>query len=345
MTRGLTPGMSRIGELDLPDRLSPTLPRWVTELGVGLLCATSAILLRASFDALSTGGAPFAFVYPAAILATLFARWRAGAVTSIVSIVYAWFYSYPAQGSFRITAPNGGVTIAIIVIGAILTVAIAETFRRVARAATEERDRQIADKDLLLAEFDHRMKNNFQIVASILDIQRHRMEGEAKEALGVALHRVESIGRAHRHLYRGDGQQGTVQMREYIGDLCDALADALLLRGGISLHCSCDEAFVPRDRAVSIGLVVNELVTNAAKHAFSGRSGGTITVAFRNEPTGWTLIVSDDGVGISPREPTPTGADHGLGSRLIPAFARQAGGTITTESGPDGTAVTMELPG
>ena len=57
-----------------------------------------------------------------------------------------------------------------------------------------------------------------------------------------------------------------------------------------------------------------------------------------------TLLVSDDGVGIAPREGQTAGSDRGLGSRLIPAFARQAGGTVKTESGPDGTVVTLELP-
>ena len=245
--------MATIGELDLPDRLAPRIPRWGTELGVGLLCASSAIVLRALFDGLATGGAPFAFVYPAAILATLFARWRAGAITSVLTIAYGWYYTYPVRQSFHIDAPNGGVTVALIVIGAALTVGIADMFRRIARAASQERDREIADKTLLLAEFDHRMKNNFQIVASILEIQRRRAHGEAADALGVALHRVESIGRAHRHLYRGDGQQGVVQMRDYLVDLCDALAEALLPRGAVALHCTCDEAFMPRDRAVSIG--------------------------------------------------------------------------------------------
>ena len=341
--------MARLGEIDLPDRLAHTAPRWLTTIGIGLLCAALAILTRAGLDAVAgTGGAPFAFVYPAAILATLFARWRAGALASAIAILYPWYFFFPVRHSFR-TAADGGLSVGFIIVGAALTVAICEAFRRAAHAARMERDREIADRDLLLAEFDHRMKNNFQIVASILAIQRRRVTGDAAEALGVALHRVESIGRAHRHLYRGARETGAVQMRDYLSDLCDALADALLLHDGITLACRSDEGLLPRDRAVSIGLVVNELVTNAAKHAFEGRDAGTIAVSFHCDGVGagasWKLIVSDDGRGMPPDEGTPASPDGGLGSRLIPAFARQAGGTITTESGPHGTAVTMELPG
>lgn len=335
--------MPRLGELDLPNRLAPAVPRGVTQFGVGVLCSTSAILVRSVLDVVAAGGgAPFALCYPAMMLATLFARWQAGAVTAAFGIAYAYCYSIPPSGTFRSTGIATPLTMAFIVVAAIITVALAEVFRRSVRRATAERDREIADRDLLLQEIDHRMKNNFAIVASILDIQRRRLSGEAADALGTALYRVESIARAHRHLYRGTGQTDAVQMRAYLGDLCAALADALLLRGGVTLTCSVDEAEVSRDRAVSIGLIVNELVTNAAKHAFTARAGGTISVGFRRRPSGWTLIVSDDGVGM--QGAAPAGPGHGLGSRLIPAFARQANGTLATKSGPDGTTVTMELP-
>lgn len=343
--------MSRLGELDLPDRLAPAVPRWATMVVAGVLCAALEIGVRAVLDTIvGEGGAPFALIYPAAILATLFARWPAGALTSGLTILHAWFFYWPVRQSFRTIDTEGALTVFFIVIGATLTVVICEAFRRAAHHARIERDREIADRDLLLDEFDHRMKNNFQIVASILDIQRRRMTGEAAEALGVALHRVESIGRAHRHLYRGTHDTGAVQMRAYLTDLCDALADALLLRGGVTLACDSDAALVPRDRAVSIGLVLNELVTNAAKHAFEGREGGHIAVSFRDTSANWMLIVSDDGRGMAreaqadaPSAPKG-GGESGLGSRLIPAFARQAGGVIATESGPDGTTATLEIP-
>ena len=107
--------------------------------------------------------------------------------------------------------------------------------------------------------------------------------------------------------------------------------------------CEAEAAQVPRDRAVSIGLIVNELVTNAAKHAFVGRDSGRIEVTFRNRSGGWTLSVADNGVGLPPKgAPASPGS---LGTRLIDAFARQAEGRLRTESGPAGTRVTLDLHG
>lgn len=100
---------------------------------------------------------------------------------------------------------------------------------------------------------------------------------------------------------------------------------------------------MPRDRAVTIGLVINELVTNAAKHAFAGRDVGSIAVSFHNRAEGgWTVGVTDDGVGMPDTLPAAT-ANSGLGSRLVEAFARQADGTITVDSDRTGTRVELVL--
>ena len=335
--------MTNIGDFDLCERLSPALPIRVTQVIVGLLCVTAAWVVRMIFDIIAGGAAPFALIYPAIMLATLFARAFAGGVTAMIMILYVWYNLYPIQGSFRFENAAGAFAVAVVAITAIITIAIAELFRRTAHKATQERDRQIEDRDLFLAEFDHRMKNNFAIVAGLLDMQKRRASDPATaEALEAAQRRVDSIARAHLHLYRGSNQPGTVEIRDYLGDLCAALSESLFLKGGITLSCDSDQAAVPRDRAVSIGLVVNELVTNAAKHAFPGRDLGTITVTFRAKENGWVLQVADDGVGMAATAATP-GPDHGLGSRLIEAFARQAHGTITTTSDAGGTRVTMAL--
>ena len=334
--------MARIGELDLPDRLHPAVPRWATQVGVALLCVGAAGVLRLTINLFAPGAAVFALVYPAIMIATLFARWQSGLLAAVISIAYAFFAVYLPSPSTTQSGPYW--TLFAVVFAAMLTVALAETFRRAVRRATDERDREIADRDLMLSEFEHRVKNNFQIVASMLDIQRRRVsDPAASEALGAAMMRVDSIARAHRHLYR-DGQGSEVNVSDYLTDLCNALSDALLLRGGVTLDCDVDAASIPRDHAVSIGLVVNELVTNAAKHAFVGRESGTIHVSWKHQPAGgWRLTVADDGVGL-PAQPRPRRKDGGLGQRLVEAFAKQAGGTLTTASDANGTRVTMDVP-
>jgi two-component sensor histidine kinase len=337
--------MTRIGDFDLCERLSPAVPIWVTQVGVALLTVLGARIVRLVFDMVAGGAAPFALIYPAIMLATLFARAFAGSLTATIMIVYIWYFLYPIERSFKFANSAGAFSLAIVVVTAIMTIVIAELFRRTAHRATLARDREIADRDLFLAEFDHRMKNNFAIVAGLLDLQKRRASDPATTAaLETAQMRVDSIARAHRHLYRGTtGQPGTVEIRDYLTDLCVALAESLFLQGGITLSCDIDEAAVPRDRAVSIGLVVNELVTNAAKHAFPGRDLGSITVTLRNRAEGgWHVTVADDGVGM-PKDAALPEKGNGLGSRLVEAFARQAGGTLVTESDDTGTRVVMTL--
>jgi len=320
------------------------VPVWATQIGVALLTVLGARIVRLCFDLVAGGAAPFALIYPAIMLATLFARAFAGSLTATIMIVYIWYFLYPVERSFRFADPAGALSVAIVIVTAAMTIVIAELFRRAAHRATQARDREIADRDLFLAEFDHRMKNNFAIVAGLLDLQKRRAGDAAiAAALETAQNRVDSIARAHRHLYRGTDQPGTVEIRDYLSDLCAALAESLFLKGGITLTCDSDEAAVPRDRAVSIGLVVNELVTNAAKHAFPGRDLGTITVTLRNlAEGGWRVTVADDGVGM-PGETRATDKGNGLGSRLVEAFARQAGGKLAIESDGTGTRVVMTL--
>lgn len=333
--------VARIGELDLPDRLYPAVPRWLTQVAAALLCVGAGGLLRILINLIAPGSAVFVLLLPMIMVATLFARWQAGVLTAVVSIAYAYFYIYLPNPTNAV-APS--MTLFAISAAAVITIALAEIFRRAVRQASAERDRQIADRDLMLAEFEHRVKNNFAIVASMLDIQRRRAgDTPAGEALGAAMMRVDSIARAHRHLYR-DGRGSEVDVKDYLEDLCAALSDALLLRGGVRLECDVDPATIQRDHAVSIGLVVNELVTNAAKHAFTGRERGTIAVSWKRRPEGgWRLTVSDDGIGMPPG-PQPKRKDGGLGQRLIEAFAHQAGGSLTTDSDKTGTHVMMDVP-
>ncbi|MBB4837449.1 two-component sensor histidine kinase [Sphingomonas kyeonggiensis] len=336
--------MGRIGETDLADRLAPSgRGALLVQLSFGLLITGLAIGLRAVIDAIAPAAGPFSLGFPAVLIATLFGRWQAGLLTGALTLLYSWYFILPEQHSFLLKSPDdmGRLVLATINYAAVLL--IAELFRRAVRRATQERDRELAERDLFLAEFDHRVKNNFTLVAALLDMQRRRTkDAETQEALSSALTRVESIARAHRHLYRGGAASpGNVDMAVYLEELSAALAEALFLRGAITLHCVCDHAALPRDRAVSIGLIVNELVTNAAKHAFAGRESGRIEIRFETAAPGWLLSVRDDGVGL-PAEPKPR-KDGGLGQKLVDGFVRQARGTATTETGPLGTKVTVAL--
>jgi two-component sensor histidine kinase len=183
------------------------------------------------------------------------------------------------------------------------------------------------------------MKNNFGVVMSLLDMQRRRArEAATQAALQDAALRVKGIATAHTHLYRSTAAFDRVEMKSYLENLCSILADALFLHGDIQLVCEADYALMPRDRAVSIGLIVNELVTNAAKHAFVDRASGKISVEFRVNGDNARLVVDDNGGGI-----TEDVQGTGLGSGLVDAFALQAKCGVTRESSTNGTRVTLTL--
>lgn len=329
-----------LAEFDVRERLAP-LPPWLSQIAFAIFCLGMEVLLRLLINALAPGAAPFAVIYPGILAATLFAGWQCGLIVLLISVVAAWYFVLPAAMSFRIENPADIPRMLVILFSGGLVITLADIFRQAAHGASRARKAQVEDQDLMLREIDHRIKNNFMMVASLVDIQRRRSEdGAVKEALTEVLARIESFARAHSHLYHDPRNVGAVQMKDYLQELCDALAHALTLHGAVTLTCASDQALMNRDRAVSIGLLVNELVTNAAKHAFDGRETGAISVVFHRQGAGWRLSVEDDGVGIDASKPRPGG---GLGKRLVDAFVRQANGTLTTESSAAGTRVIVEL--
>jgi two-component sensor histidine kinase len=179
--------------------------------------------------------------------------------------------------------------------------------------------------------------NDFAIVNSLLDMQRRRSSNpETRSALEQAMGRIRSISRIHRQIYALP-QAHNVDLRPYLRDLCTGLTDATLPTAGVTMDCRCDEAFMPRDRALALGLATNELVTNAVKHAFPDGREGTISVSFIRAQDGWRLMVTDDGIGL------PLERKAGLGTGLIEQFVRQTGGTLTLTS-EKGTQAVIHLP-
>ena len=322
--------MQRLNRIDLPARLAPVLPLWLGELITALLCLAIAALIRFVIDAVTPGVAPFVLLFPATLIATLMGGWRAGAATLSVAELWAWYYVIPPKGLMlkgEAQAPN---LITIFVAGLII-VAVAQAFRQAAKRETADRVAKLAERDLMLRELEHRMKNNFQTVAGLIEMQLRRAAHEpAKLALREALGRVVSISQAHRNLYAGEDVR-TVDMAVYLKDLCANLAEALFLGELVRLQCEAEPTPLERDRAVAVGLIVNELVTNAAKHAFADGRTGQIRVAFERQPQGYRLVVEDDGQGLPADFSTRR---KGLGRGLVEAFTRQAGGSLTVSKGP-----------
>ncbi|MBL8547599.1 MAG: ATP-binding protein [Hyphomonadaceae bacterium] len=332
-----------LGEFDIRERLAPRSPVWAVQIGFAFVCIFAEIVVRALINQVFPGAAPFALIYPAVLAATLFAGWQCGVLVLAISELLAWYFVLPVVGSFVLANPPAdGPRLVVIFISGLIVVFLASAFRGAVRNAARQRTAQLAERDLLLREIEHRTKNNFAMVSGLIDMQRRRSDSEnVKAALSGVMARLESFSRAHAHLHHAGGDLSVVEMRNYVTGLGDALAQALTLQGGVTLSSDADDTTMDRDRAVTIGLLINELVTNAAKHAFKGRDRGAVEIKFKRTDNGWRLIVADDGVGIDPAKAER--AKGGLGQRLVDAFARQANGTLSIDSDTSGTRVTVDF--
>jgi PAS domain S-box-containing protein len=206
-------------------------------------------------------------------------------------------------------------------------------------------------RELLFHELNHRVKNNFQVVASLLRMQAARVgDSAAREHLNNAMRRVMTMAEVHGSLYKA-GHIDTVDFADYMRDLCEKISGSVLLNSRVKCHVRAEKAVLKVDRAIPLGLVVNELVMNSIKHAFPGATEGEIHVTFAPQDDRFLLAVTDDGVGLpheAPGEGTPAPARFsggvGLGMRLIEAFTQQAGGELKFERGRKGARFEIWLP-
>jgi PAS domain S-box-containing protein len=206
-------------------------------------------------------------------------------------------------------------------------------------------------RELLFHELNHRVKNNFQVVASLLRMQAARIgDSAAREHLNNAMRRVMTMAEVHGSLYKA-GHIDTVDFADYMRDLCEKISNSVLLNSRVKCHVRAEKAVLKVDRAIPLGLVVNELVMNAIKHAFPAAGEGEIHVTFAPQGDRFLLAVTDDGIGLpleSPGEsaPPPMGFNGGagLGMRLVDAFTQQAGGELKFERGRKGARFEIWLP-
>jgi len=193
-----------------------------------------------------------------------------------------------------------------------------------------------SETEIMLRELQHRMKNNLQVIVSLLALQaRESASEEARERIGRVMDRVMAIGLAHDQLSFKKGAS-SVDMRDYLKALC---ANVDPRRPNLTIDTEFESISIPLDRAVPIGLILNELVTNSVKYAFD-EEGGVINITFRlNETIGEAeLCVRDNGRGMGKAR------SGSLGLRLVESLSRQLGGRLTTPEVPKGTKTVLTLP-
>ncbi len=202
-------------------------------------------------------------------------------------------------------------------------------------------DKRNAQNELLLKEIHHRVKNNLEMVSSLLALQADKVtDPNVQEAMQSSQNRVQSMGLIHQKLYQGE-QLAAIEMRDYFKNLSESILDSFDAAGRITIECPMPELLLDIDTAIAVGLVTNELLTNALKYAFVGRETGIICINLTRNPdnNSFLLQVADNGIGKPPNNPAK---GTGFGTQLIDLLTRQLDGTLTYEN-QNGTRVNLRF--
>lgn len=214
--------------------------------------------------------------------------------------------------------------------------------RRVVGVVIDVTKRKEAElqREMMFHELNHRVKNNFQIVGSMLRLQAARVrDATARGHLDGAVQRVMTVADVHSALYQS-GHIDTLDLGKYLTSLCRKLQTSLMASTRVSLDLETVPAVFKVDRAIPLGLIANELITNAVKHAFPEGRAGRVTVRLTRHNDGYILSISDDGIGMAENN---DGSHDGLGMRMVEAFVDQANGHLKVRRYA-GTHFEIELP-
>ncbi len=209
----------------------------------------------------------------------------------------------------------------------LMTVVDVTHARRVERlnvALLLEKDSLLREREVLLQEMQHRVANSLQIIASIMMLKARSVTSEESRVhLRDAHDRVISVAAVQQHL---QFTLGDVDIGPYLTKLCRSLASSMIRDNRpLTIRVEADDASISSQSAVSLGLIVTELVINALKYAFPNGRGGQILVTYKLEGAGWTLSVSDGGVGRQAARPDQK---PGLGTSIVSSLAKQLGATV-----------------
>lgn len=244
----------------------------------------------------------------------------------------AWFYLSPT-GSLFISTPGHAWGLAIYAAVGTAQALILQTLANV----VEQKTASERTRTLLLHEFRHRTRNDLQGLTGLLLLRARsaKPSDDPAEVLREAAGHARALARVHSRLVAadlGDTAGAVIDTREFVHGLAEDIMRAGSGNGlrPVSLEIEAQSHSLPSERAVPLGLVLNECMTNSLKYAFAVEEVGAMRVAFRREGDEFVLTVADDGVGFS-------GASEGLGTRLLRALAAQLRGKFEREPAAPGT--------
>ncbi len=253
--------------------------------------------------------------------------------TDIASIEAAWRNRVEPYALFAVPSIGLLGLLGVIALRRSRQAADAQEALRRANEALESRiaertrhlDRALADKEVLLRDIHHRVKNNLQVILSLLELQAQRSP-ELEAPFSEALSRINTMGLIHEQIYRSTGVS-SVRLDDFIEALVGHLSSFHRRPGReIAIHHDVEPVAIDLNRVVPFALILNEVLSNAFKHAFADRCSGTITITVTAEDGMLHLAVADDGTGTPEPGPAAEPGRRSMGMDLIRAFARQIRG-------------------
>jgi two-component system, sensor histidine kinase PdtaS len=303
---------------------------WPKRYGFATVIIAVAVLARWLLgDHLA--GYPLLLFWPAVVLVALLLDSGTGYYATAVSVVAACWFADPADGFVPHKVQD---TVALVFFAGVCggLVLVTEELRKALRhVASAERE-----KGLLLREIYHRIANDLQRMTGMLTLASYRVPPEARQEFAKAAERLHVLGWVYASLKRTEGH-AVLALKPFLEDMTHALGRTYGHAQSIVLESDIGDAEVSLSRASGIGLIVNELVTNAYKYAFPDGRPGRIIVRFRKRFGCKVLIVQDDGAGLS------DAPGMGLGTTLVRELVDQMGGCMKTIS-VRGVRVVVCLP-
>ncbi|HNP25040.1 MAG TPA: histidine kinase dimerization/phosphoacceptor domain -containing protein [Panacibacter sp.] len=216
-----------------------------------------------------------------------------------------------------------------------------EALNEILEQKNSQLDKRNAENELLLKEIHHRVKNNLEIVSGLLALQAAQTDHPSAQAvMQASQNRVLSMGIIHQKLYQ-KGNLAAIEMKDYFQNLGESILDTFNATNRVCLQCEMQPIELDVDTAVPLGLIANELLTNALKYAFPGEENGKITIslAYSAGKNELVFLLSDNGIGKSENLPAK---GTGFGTDLVNLLVQQLEGRLTTNNG-NGTSITIHF--
>ena len=229
--------------------------------------------------------APYATGFVAVALAAVLAGWRSGLVAMIAGQALFWILILEPAGSAEISGHERRVGLVVATASQAILLTIIALYQREVDKGLSERERRVALLDHALNEIDHRTRNNHQTVLALIHLQAQRSSHDGvKDALQQVADRIQAIAHATEKLALRSGDLERVRLDDHLCGLCEQIERGLSSQH-VQIECEIDEISMTAEQAIPIAIIVNELVTNALKHAFDGRAEGHVRVTGRMNGT------------------------------------------------------------